>query len=269
MKKMFNLLFTITLSLCILGCSGDETENEGGDSKVPINPKSYIQGFFELNDMHITPISGVQVNKEKKTITLETSFDAPKEYTINEGIGIGIAIGSEGIDKGLINWTKGSTYTEYYNELVKKIGDTSFNYKIQEGLSYKSIIAIADTLMSINITCDKAIDNSHPAGSNLNTIFSMYCEDPYAIIKNGYKPLTDAVHYSLDGMNSTFPYSLYGSNLSSVNLLEKPYIGNNLFLILETAPENSGEYVFTVLVTNKSGKMLEKTAKAIKIKGIK
>lgn len=65
MKKMFTLLFTIPLSLCILGCSNDETENEGGDSKAPINPKSYIQGFFELNDMDITPISGVQVNKEK------------------------------------------------------------------------------------------------------------------------------------------------------------------------------------------------------------
>lgn len=54
-----------------------------------------------------------------------------------------IAIGSEGIGKKLIDWKEGGTYIEYYNELVKKIGDTSFNSKIQEGLSYNSIIAIA------------------------------------------------------------------------------------------------------------------------------
>ena len=271
MKKILTAFYLVLLSVGIAGCEGNEAPGPYG--RPPVNEKSYIQGFFELNDLHVGPISGFKVNKDNNSITLDTSFDAPRVYDISNNVGLSILIGSEGIGKGLINWQKGrDSYFDYYNELVEKIGDTSYNSKLMYGFSSNGIVAVADTLQSVNITCNKQIDEKHPAGSSLNDLFSVYFEDPYAVIKNGYKSLTGENYYSLEGIIpeilKDFPYSIFGAKLSSVDLTTKPYMGIAWRVLLDTAPETTGEYTFTVSITNKQGKTIERTAAPIKLKGL-
>ncbi|HMM02753.1 MULTISPECIES: hypothetical protein [unclassified Dysgonomonas] len=264
MKKL-STLYSALLLFGVTGCTYIEPP---GPFSVPANEKSYIQGFFELEDIHVSPISGVKIDKKKKIVNLmSTSFDAPKIYEITDGIGVVINIGVEGIGKGLIDWGKNNLYVNYYYELVEKIGDTSFNSETVHRYGY-DMYANADTLRSINIICDKSLDEVHPAGSSLNDIFSIYVKDPYAIVKNGYKSVTGLNYYSLDGGTPEgYPLSLFGSQLSSVNLIEKPYIGTKLYLVLDTIPEHTDEYTFTVFVTNKQGKTIEKTTEPVRIKG--
>jgi hypothetical protein len=266
MKKILFIFFIILLSMVIVRCDINERLGPG---LPPMNPKSYIQGFYELNEMRVFPMSGYRVNKENNTINLgEWRFEAPKVYEISDGIGISVTIRSEEIGKGLISWEKGGSYTDYYYELVEKIGDTSYNSRLMSGLSSRGIISIADTLQAVTITCNRQIDENHPAGSSLNDIFSVYFEDPYAIVKNGYKSLTGENYYSLEGLPDKFPHSLFGARLSSVDFTTKLYMGIEWGLVLETAPQNTGEYIFTVSITNKAGKTIEKTANPIKIKGL-
>jgi hypothetical protein len=273
MKKTLMISYLALLSLVIAGCGRD---NEApGPYGPPVNEKSYIQGFFELNDLHVFPMSGFKANKENNSIKFaeDAGFDAPRVYEISNNVGISILIGSQGIGKGLIDWKKGGdSYVDYYNELVEKIGDTSYNSKLMYGFSSNGIVAVADTLQSVNITCNKQIDERHPAGSSLNDLFSVYFEDPYAVIKNGYKSLTGENYYSLEGIPEIlkdFPYSIFGAKLSSVDLTTKPHIGTYWTLVLETAPETTGEYTFTVSITNKQGKTIERTAAPIKLKGLR
>lgn len=40
-----------------------------------------------------------------------------------------------------------------------------------------------------NITCDKDVDEMHPAGSSLNDLFLFLTFSPDKYLKNGYKPL--------------------------------------------------------------------------------
>ena len=119
MKKLL-FLYSITL-LAILTFSCEQTKECCGS--VPANEKSYIQGFYELNDIQLPIFSGVTVDKTKNTITYH--IDKPEVYDVTNGIGITVYIGSTGIGKGLIDWTKNNNpYVNYYNELVEKIGDT-------------------------------------------------------------------------------------------------------------------------------------------------
>ncbi|MDR2005358.1 MAG: hypothetical protein LBQ74_20230 [Prevotella sp.] len=264
--KRLSVLYSVLLLFAVTGCTYVEPP---GPFSVPANEKSYIQGFFELEAIHVSPISGIKIDKEKKIVSLmSTSFDAPKIYEITDGIGVEINIGVHGIGKGLIDWGKNNPNVSYYNELVEKIGDISFDSETVHRYGY-DMYAIADTLQSINIICDKSLDGAHPVGSSLNDVFSIYVEDPYAIVKNGYKPVTGSNYFSLDGGTPEgYPLSLFGAQLSSVNLLDKPYISNELFLILETVPEHTDDYTFTVSVTNKQGKTIGKTTDPVRIKGL-
>ena len=265
MERILFLFLTTSLLIC---CEDSNKDTP----RPPSNPKSYIQGFFELNDIHVFPMSGYKVNKENNSINLTNgSFDAPRVYEITDGVGIFVGIGSDGVGKGLISWTQIGSYT-YYQELTEKIGDVSYNSNLMFGLAPGGIIAVADTIQSVNITCDKQIDEAHPAGSSLNDIFSIYFEDPYAVIKVGYKTPTSANHYSLEGRvdkPKEFPYSLFGAKLSSVDFSKKLHMGTRWGLVLDTAPENTGEYIFTVSITNKQGTKQEKTANPIQLKGLK
>lgn len=145
--------------------------------------------------------------------------------------------------------------------MVEKIGDTSYNAKYGD-----TRYANADTLRYINVTCNKQIDSSHPAGSSLNDIFSIYFEDICAYVKNGYKPVTGPNYYSI--VNDYGSHTLFGDKLLSVNLADKPHGGLSLNLMLETTPEHTDEYTFTVSVTNKQGKTVENTTEPVRIKGI-
>jgi len=267
---MKTILLLLAIVSCLLGGMSCVDVNNENNSGPPIYEVSYIQGFYKFKDLHIFPIGGILADKTKNEINLShTNFDKPVVYKITDGVGIALSISGRFFD-----WRKGGIYTGDYYKLVEQIGDTSYNSKKKFSINtHGYIIAVADTLQSINITCDKQFDENHPAGSSLNDLFSIYLEDPCATIKNGYKSSTGSDYYSLTrpfAPDAKTPYSLFGAKLTSVNLVDKPHIGYQMFLGLDVAPENTGEYVFTVSITDKQGKTIEKTAdNPIQIEGLK
>ena len=233
-------------------------------------PKSYIQGFYELNDIYVYRTCGVfKVNKENNLIIIDGNYDDSKVYGVEDGVGIIVSIGSEDIGKGFITWYREGS-SDYYHELVEKIGDTSYDPNLIVATSPgEEMIAVADTIQSVNITCDKQIDVAHPAGSSLNDMFSIYFEDPLAVIDNGYRTPVGENYYTPEAtfeIDKKIPCVFFGAKLSSVDFSSKLHMGRDWWLILETAPENTGEYTFTVSITNKQGYKLEKIANPIKIK---
>ena len=264
MKKIL-VLFAGLFLFAVTGC---ETVINGSDPNY--KEKSYIQSFSELNNISVGFIKGFEVDKTQKTVCfLGAGFDHPMPYEITDGIGIVIDI-SDNPEIWIGSITKWGDRASYYNELVEKIGDTHFDtvaYIFQS-------VALADTLKTINITCNKDIDSNHPAGSSLNDIFSIYFDDICAVIKNGYKTLTGQSYYSIlvvvDGEICVLEdiRAFYGTKLSSVNLPDKPHSSPRLYLILDTAPENTDEYLFTVSITNTKGKTIEGVSEPIKIKGL-
>lgn len=257
MKKLFVLCLALSL-LIITSC---DDKNDCGCVSPPVNEKSYIQGFSELGEIQVRVISGITVDKTKNTITNNVNIKEPEVYDVKNGVSIHVDIGYED-QRGFIGW-RGSN-ADYYYELTEKIGDTSYNAKYGD-----TRYANADTLRYINVTCDKAIDSSHPAGNSLNDIFSIYFEDICAYVKNGYKPVTGPNYYSVvDYDGSPRAHTYFGDKLSSVNLTDKPHGSLSLTLMLETTPEHTDEYTFTVSITNKQGKTIEKTTEPVWIKGI-
>ncbi|MDR2005357.1 MAG: hypothetical protein LBQ74_20225 [Prevotella sp.] len=247
MKKLF--VFCIVISLLFTtSCE----ENKDCCGFAPVNEKSYIQGFFELGEIQLSTGTGAKVDKTKNTIT----------YGGENGLSIGVFIGDGGKGKGPISWNNSNA--DYYYELVEKIGDTSYNKYPNSGITW----ANADTLQVITVTCDKAIDSRHAVGSSLNDLFSIYFLDICALVKNGYKPIIGQNYYSIVNKYYEYPYTLFGDRLSSVNLEDKPYIGIDIDLVLETVPEHTDEYTFTVSVTNKQGKTIGKTTDPVRIKGL-
>ncbi|HMM02752.1 MULTISPECIES: hypothetical protein [unclassified Dysgonomonas] len=246
MKKLFVLGSVLSL-LIITSCD----KNECGCDTAPVNEKSYIQGFSELGEIQLSIGTGAKVDKAKNTIT----------YGSENGLSIGVFIGDGGKGRGAITWDNSNA--DYYNKLVERIGDISYNKYPNSGITW----ANADTLQVITIICDKPMDDSHPAGCSLNDLFSIYFLDICALVKNGYKPVTGSKYFSIVNEYYEYPYTLFGDRLSSVNLVEKPHIGIDIDLILEAVPEHTDEYTFTVSVTNKQGKTIEKTTEPVRIKG--
>jgi|GEM_PF-6927952 len=258
MKKLFALCSALSL-LIVTSC---EDKYDCGCSDLPVNEKSYIQSFIGLGEIRVCVNNGIIVDKTKNTIINNGSLEEPEIYDVKNGVSIHINIVSGGEEKDFIDW-RGSN-ADYYYELTEKIGDTSYNAKYGD-----TRYANADTLRYINVTCDKAIDSNHPAGSSLNDILSLYFMDICAYVKNGYMPVTGPDYYSIvDYDGSTRAHTYFGDKLSSVNLVDKPHGGLSLTLMLETTPEHTDEYTFTVSVTNKQGKTVENTTEPVRIKGI-
>lgn len=265
MKKTILLILA---GISLFGC-GDVYEPIGPDSYPPSNPKSYIQGFYELEDINVFPFGNIQIDKEKREIRDNGNFDPPKLYNVPDGIGLHVSIGTLGIGKGFITYGTRDANQEYYDQLVAEIGDINYNSNIMDGLSPGGIVANADQISAIEVTCNQDINDKYPKGTSLNDIFSVYFEDPYAVIKNGYRSLTGAPYYKLFGLRQGLPYAFYGNKLSSVDFPSKPHIGVVIYLILEEPPVETGLYEFTVSIKETKGKEVKKTAVGIKIQGAK
>ena len=116
-------------------------------------PESYIQGFYELNDIHVYGTYGFfKVNKENNSINLDydSYYDDSKFYGVEDGVGVVVSIGNQDIGKGFITWRgTENPFTYYYNELVEKIGDTSYDLNLRGAVSPNEyMIAVADTIQS-------------------------------------------------------------------------------------------------------------------------
>ncbi|MDR1182391.1 MAG: hypothetical protein LBL13_10490 [Bacteroidales bacterium] len=126
---------------------------------------------------------------------------------------------------------------EKYRDLI---GDTCFNLLSRE---FTPVNAIITPLQYITITANKDFSEEYKAGSDLSSFFTVYFEDPYSVVKNGYRDIENTYKYI---ENLPWSQSVVKARLSEADFPERPFISDNWQFFLDVAPEKTGEYVFHI-----------------------
>jgi hypothetical protein len=255
--------------------------------------RSYINSFVKCEKLDVSYLAGLEINEEKRIfIPNNTKWNSTWPDTVTHEL-FSVIDGIVVFVKGLAKDSSGYFYDvkgigsedflfsnghspnepfylqrkEGYDKYIAIISDTLFNKKT----TATTAVALLDTLSSIVITTDKDFDANHPAGADLNSLFSVYFYDPYVFVKNGYQPPEgtynndDEVFIAPPDERIYMPF--FKEKLSEVNFVTRPFIGNEWYCLLDVAPEKTGEYIFNVTVTLVGGTVLESQSPPINIKG--
>jgi hypothetical protein len=254
--------------------------------------KSYINTFVKCESLDAGYLAGLEIDTVKKVFDMNnTTWNSMWPDTVTHDF-FSVTDGIVVVIKGLAKDSSGYFYDvpqigsddflfsnghspnepfylqrkEGYDKYITMIGDTLFNKITASTIA----VAILDTLSYIDITTDKNFDVNHPAGANLSSIFSIYFQDPYAFIKNGYQPPRGTYNNNnfIAHPEERIYAPLFKVKLSETNFAERPFIGNDWYCLLDAVPEKTGEYVFNVKVTLIDGTVLETQSPPINIKGI-
>ena len=286
MKKIFLL---ITITLCFSACE------KGDDPPPDVFLKSYIQTFIECGKisgkkLKIQSSIGLKIDTVKKIIQgdVRSQFSAP--YSLSDNIWLHIEARSTHYvyrDSSIYCAVPQIGRTDFlmsdgddpndpfylerqrvYDKHIEMIGDTAYNW-----ISGKTI-AIITPVRDIVVTCDKDYTGEFPAGSNLSNLFTVFFDNPYATIKNGYKAVTGSYHHEAiydDGSTHKwdyFPTSIIKANLAEANFSSLPFIGNQWNCHLDVPPDKTDTYTFYVKIILVDGTELEgETPVSINIKG--
>jgi hypothetical protein len=287
MKK----ILILCLILAILSGCETTTIDDGGSDLAPFRTyKSYIGSFVECRRLEVYSVIGLTVNEEAKsfnkgdvvwrsfwadTLNRELFCVDDNIFLFVEGLSDSIGyywdvpVGTSGFYFSNGRSPNEPFYLEIrkkYDEYIDIIGDTLFNKRLR-GDERPLVLSIATPLSSIIITADKDFGDDYPAGSDLSSLFTVYFDDPYATIKNGYKAIADT--YTEYEEELPYPQSIFKTKLSEVNFPERPFIGNEWRCLLDVPPQQTGEYTFNVKVTVTNGVVIEGTVPPINIKGSK
>jgi hypothetical protein len=118
--------------------------------------------------------------------------------------------------------------SDKFYALAEKYHDTEFNRK-RVGFNQ----SINDSISSISIKCDKDIDEDHPAGSELNDLFSFQGKTVYYIIQDHYN------RYGFDEIQM---------KAKDVTPAKTCIMLAGCTLILDNPPVQSGTYTFVVSI---------------------
>jgi hypothetical protein len=286
MKKI-NVLLTTVIVFFAVACT---QENNLEEDLAPLKfYKSYISTYVDCKGEN-----SMRIQVFIRKIDESTRFiGGAREYawsigetnpnTFSVADGIGIDIFGHWLDPEHSYW---DTCIFYYNESEKYawrynkdkliydmdrkkgfekystlIGDTCYNKILRMPPVVRAIIT---PLQYITITANKDFSEEYKSGSDLSGFFTVYFEDPYSVIKNGYKDVENT-YKEVEGLS--FPQSIVRTLLSEANFPERPFIGDNWLFFLNVAPEKTDEYIFHITATYVDGTILEVTAPPINIQG--
>jgi hypothetical protein len=232
--------------------------------------------------MIVQSVVGVQIDETEKTFgpcidRLVTGDANPNVFSVADGIELNIYghqwSNFDERDTSVFWDCQSSSYTNEddriycaerkrgYDHYITLIGDTSYNVQTRDYLTTSAIIT---PLKSIAIVADKDFSSDYPAGSDLSPLFTVYFDDPYSTVKNGYKQVEGTYRFI---EIAPHPQSIFKSKLSEANFEKRPFIGDEWLCFLDAAPEKTDTYTFQVKVTFADGTVLEATAPSINIKG--
>jgi hypothetical protein len=265
MKKNYLFLIGISIGILCYACTAGANENEEENSPYgpPVFSKSYIQWFIGDDRVEaIVRVGGFKVDEDTKIIDEGyLGIDPDGRYSsLSDTIRLLIIIDGNGFSDCARNGYYPSDlcleHTRKFLAQIAEIGDTTFNRKVY-GFGAAATLA---QIKSVTITGDKDFGANYPAGSSLNELFTIYFNDPYALIKNNYQPIADTYKYFTDSYTSNYPYAVFKENLSAVNFAERPFIDFEWHLVLNVAPETTDTYTFHVAVTLADDTVLETSA---------
>jgi hypothetical protein len=286
MKKVF---FIACIIFGWSACSKDVNPDTPANDLPPFETfKSYIQTFINSKKkIVIHSVAGVKTDETKKIFGRkrathvwyvgDTILDV---FSVSDGIVLHIYGHKPDFVFGEIDTCRydsyhlSSSYTDEagrayeienkrkYDYYTALIGDTSYNVRSREIPPERAIITPLD---SITIVTDKDFSSDYPTGSNLSPLFTVYFNDPYSTVKNGYKSVEGSYRFYEEA--PPHPVSIVKAKLSEANFAERPFIGDEWYCQLDVAPEKTNTYTFRVKVTFVDGTVLEATAPLINIKG--
>jgi hypothetical protein len=271
MKK--NIRYTYGFIICcfvvlsVIACNN----NEDNESDPPYN-NSYIQKFTAVDQITVTTGAGILLNKDNKTVSF---IDDEKA---KEGFCITVEATSS---KGYFS-ADAPKQTDSYKEYIKYIDlirDAAFKQeKRYYGVLNNTSISITDTIEAITVTSDKAFNENLSANQSLTSIITVVFDDPYSVVKNGYRNYEGVDSYGalriIPGKEKTesfmikgFPYAFVGYYMSDITWRKKPFIGNKWLLIFTEKPQVTGTHKFKISVTKTDGKILEAYTESVEIPG--
>jgi hypothetical protein len=213
MKDLLTLLSAFFLA-SVSGCGKSDINSP---PYPPGIKKSYIQNFISTDTLTILERVNIKIIKNELDFhgssLVNHAENSGKVFSLDNNIMLFASLEwKEGFRNGMFDYAVSSPPNEKYVQLS---GDTHYNAEPVFGL-HSMPIAIVDTLESIEITSDKDFGPGLPAGTNLNSLFKVYFEDPYLVIKNNYKQPEGG--YRLSGLNySIFPHIITGGKLDEIN----------------------------------------------------
>jgi hypothetical protein len=286
--KRINVLLLATVLLAFIACSKNVNPNNPDDFALAqfTTFKSYIEIFVRCQVMEIQSVVGVQIDETKKIFgsfidRWATGDTNPDIFSVADGIGLDISghrwsnfdekdtcvfYDNKYYQSNYINEDERIYYAERkagYDYYIALIGDTSYNARLREDESSLAR-AIITPLKSIAIVADRDFNSDYPAGSDLSPLFTVYFDDPYSTIKNGYKQVEGTYSYT-EGL--PYPQSIFKAKLSEANFEERPFISDKWHCLLNVAPEKTDTYTFQVKAAFVDGTALESQSPPINIKG--
>lgn len=261
--KMFIFLFLgiATLSSC--------TKVDNWAPPFPFRAEeSYIQYYRKVDTLIAKVDNGIYINSDRE-ISLSPK-EGKESLSINDGIFINVrgewkATLVTAINSLQFGYSEAGIQGEAFQKYRKITDDTHYNAMPAIGL-LKAPVAISEVLKSFNITCNKAFGKQYPSGTNLNKLFSIYFENPYLVVKNNYQQPTNG--YKLNNVHyDYFPHIMTGGKLNEISFTDLPFIGNIYMCVLNEAPEQTDEYVFTIEIIKTNGEKVMAQTKPVKIMG--
>lgn len=259
MKKYY----LIYISVLILAFSCHSIEDS---PPYPVFNNSYIQAFVEFDTVEAVGLGGIYANKENKTVRREIGggsvlyYYPDRKSDVTNGVVLDIIPCSE--KRRLIR------NNEEYDKLIEKIEDTRCSLEHAEGWS-NIPTAIVDTLSSIKIRCKEDFNEQFKAGDDISSLFFVFFEHPYLVVKNNYKKYRGEDGYRLLSINQEYPHAMVGASLPEMNFEDRPFIGDHWICQLLQAPDKTGLYSFEVEVIKTNGQVLKTISRPIGIKGLK
>lgn len=250
--------------------------------------KSYIKVFIECGEISGKKVQvesniGLRVDTVNKIFYRNNNENFSVPYSINDDVWLSINASSAGYiyrDSSIYYAVPQIGRTDFllsngddpndpfylerqkgYDKYINIIGDTTYN---KEEYAPSQTTAIITPVKEFVITSDKDYAN-FSAGSNLNKLFTVYFDNPYATVKNNYQAIKGSYHYDFI---YDYPISVIRTNLGDVNFPSYKFIGNQWLCHLDIAPDKTDTYTFYVKVILDDGTMLEGTDPVtISIKG--
>jgi hypothetical protein len=269
------ILFLLCIGMLFCACAADEVIgfNIVSTCGPPVRSQPYIQWFFSENylDGAEVGLNYLTIDNEKKIVHRNIGQEGKKGvvYSVADNIYVYTSFIGKKIYRDYVATADdlGPTpadieATAKYREWAAKAGDTLFNRDVY----YHDVAAITDTIATVDIISDKAFGVNYPAGSSLNNFFTVYFNDPYALIQNNYQPIPETYQYT-DACAVNYPFAVCREKLSSIYFSERLFLEHEWCFYLDTAPEQTDEHIFTVRVTFADGRVSEKTVSAITLAG--
>lgn len=255
MKNLLNFLMVLVISS---SCS--QTMKD-----IPFEEySSFIQGYYDIENLSVLERYNFSIDEENKIINqsaldnISYEGNEGKSYRISDGIILFMSIYSDliSLKEGLTEVSK-----KRYVDLKDELGDTSFNRTLP--IHVHLPIALSETIEKIGITVNQDYTGGYKKDSDVSEFFTIVYDHPYAVILNRYQ--SPANTYRYEYTSSEIPAAVYKEPLAEVNLSGKKALGVGFYLVLNTPPDKSGKYTFTITVKATSGKNLMVTTKDIPI----